>query len=158
MDREKKLQVEGEVQLLPEMREKGRTEVSRDPKKVRRVPKIAFIIGPYTPRTPDTEEYHKLLTARLEEAKEIAAKLWRCGVPTICPHMNTAHMEHLAPYELYTAGYIEILKRCDFAVLMKDWENSPGALKEVEVAKKRGIPVYTGLMAAVDSLSGSDVL
>ena len=36
----------------------------------------------------------------------------------------------------------EILKGCDFVFVLNGWQDSPGALIEIECARREGIPVY----------------
>lgn len=106
------------------------------PENVTVLPALAYVAGPY--RDPRGAGY---IRENIEEARRIAVRLWQAGIPTICPHTNTAMMDGLAPDEAWLKGDLEILRRCDVVVLVNDWERSSGARAEVEFAERRGIPV-----------------
>jgi hypothetical protein len=96
---------------------------------------IVYIAGPYSVDP----------TRNIEEARKLNVKLWSLGIPTICPHMNTAHMERIASDEVFYRGYIDILLRCDAVVTFGNWKNSAGAKKEVKAALENLIPVYNSV-------------
>jgi len=51
-------------------------------------------------------------------------------------------MDGVVPDEVFLAGDIEILKRCDLVVMVPGWENSSGAKEERNVAIEHNIPVF----------------
>lgn len=99
--------------------------------------KVAYVAGPY--RSKDGP-YGILQNIRA--AEEVAGELWRLGFAAICPHKNTAMFDGAAPDSVWLEGDIEIMRRCDFVVMVPGWRQSAGAAFENEIAKKRGMPVY----------------
>jgi hypothetical protein len=93
---------------------------------------LVYIAGPYSDDP----------VANIAAAREVNVMFWSHGIPAICPHMNTAHMERIASDEVFYRGYIDILLRCDAVVTFGNWRISRGAMKEVEIAKQNNIPVY----------------
>ena len=100
---------------------------------------IIYVSGKYTGKTP------KETNKNIAEAKAVAIELWNKGFTALCPHLNTANFEDSechATYKDYLRGDIELLSRCDAMVLCKGWQESNGALLEVEFAKNNNIPIY----------------
>jgi hypothetical protein len=97
--------------------------------------KIAYIAGPYR-----SDTVHGIVE-NIYRAEAVAIKYWQLGYAVICPHKNTALFDGLLPDEVWLAGAIEILKRCDVIVMMKGWENSSGSRAELEIALKFGLEV-----------------
>ena len=87
--------------------------------------KIAYVAGPYSALTPEGVQ------ANIDSAEKVARKYTKLGYFCICPHMNTAHMEDLQPYEFFLDGSRKIIRTCiDTLILMDNWEDSPGAIDE----------------------------
>lgn len=97
---------------------------------------IVFISGPYTSHDP---ELRKLYVAR---AKSYSILLWKWGIPNICPHLNSCDLDNIAPYETFLKGYIEIMKRCDAILLVRDWEISNGSRIERETAARENKLIF----------------
>jgi hypothetical protein len=101
---------------------------------------ILYIAGPYRAATP----YR--IQQKIEAARAVALKYWKTGeYAVICPHANTALMDGEAPDEVWLAGDIEIMKRCDGVVMLPNWKESAGAREEHRVAKELGLTIlYEG--------------
>ena len=99
--------------------------------------KIIYVSGPY--RAPTEQlRFQNILNAR-----DAAVKLWQKGWAVICPHLNTMHMGGIMGNdEIFLDGDVEIVKRCDAIFMLKGFENSEGACKEIEVAYERNITIY----------------
>jgi len=97
--------------------------------------KVAFISGPYRSETISG------IVQNIRNAESVAIKYWRLGYAVICPHKNTALFDGLMPDETWLNGDLEILKRCDAIVMMKEWEKSSGAKAELEFAEKHGLEI-----------------
>lgn len=96
---------------------------------------LAYLAGPYRAKNGRTVEEN------IATAREYAVKFWAAGIPTICPHLNTAHMEHDGvPDDHFLVGDLEMVRRCDLVVLLPGWEESEGALSEYELADHLDIP------------------
>lgn len=81
------------------------------------------------------------ISINIYKARKVAIKYWKLGYVSICPHMNTAHMDNHCEAQVFLDGDIAILKRCDIIVMMKDWEYSEGAYKERTVAKRYNLEI-----------------
>jgi nucleoside 2-deoxyribosyltransferase len=97
---------------------------------------VVYTAGPYRAKTASG------IVANIRRAEAIAVELWRMGYAAVCPHLNTALMDGLAPDHVWLNGDLKIMERCDAVVLIEGWENSQGTLAEIEHAKARGIPVF----------------
>ena len=98
--------------------------------------KIAYIAGPYS-----AETVWKTKT-NIQAAERISAQLWVMGAAVICPHVNSGFFDGLVPYGAFLKGYLEVLSRCDFLVVLPAYEESHGTQKEIDKAKRLGKPVY----------------
>jgi len=97
--------------------------------------KLCYIAGPYTART---------LIGRvinIYRARKVAKVLWAKGYGVICPHSNSAFMDKSAPPEQFYKGTLEMLKHCDYIVMLKGWGRSTGSREELRYAYKNSIPV-----------------
>jgi hypothetical protein len=74
-------------------------------------------------------------------ASKLALECWRKGWAVICPHKNTAGFQHYPDVsdEIWYAGYLEILSRCDAILMMEGWEASVGAIMEYDFVKSHGL-------------------
>lgn len=75
---------------------------------------------------------------------EIAARLWDMGYTVICPHMNTAGFENLTSLsnKEFVDRDLEIVERCSGIVMLPRWQQSRGAVRELEHARKHGLQVW----------------
>lgn len=101
--------------------------------------KIVYLIGPYRGSTP------WVVTRNIERAREVAAKLWALGIPVICPHTNTGMMDGVADDNVFLRGDLEMLRRCDAALVIGNIARSEGSQGEVLEANRIGIPVFNKL-------------
>ena len=98
--------------------------------------KVAYIIGPYRAATiNETRE-------NIRTAESAAAKLWEMGYAVICPHTNSAFMDGAIDDEFILDAYIEILRRCDIAVLLPGWGGSKGSRAEYVLCEAEEKEVY----------------
>lgn len=101
--------------------------------------KVIYIAGSYRGRTPwETRQ-------NIHEAEGLAVAVWVNGMVALCPHTNCAHMDGVASEEIFLEGTLELMRRCDAVLLVHNWEDSEGAKREVEEAKRRGIPIFSTL-------------
>ena len=98
--------------------------------------KIVYIAGPYRGKTIQ-EVKQNILNAEL-----VAIKYWKIGYTVFCPHKNAALFDGILPYKVWLEGGLEILRRCDIIVMMKDWENSEGSDREHKLAKELGKEIF----------------
>lgn len=97
--------------------------------------KLVFVSGPYR-STTILGRYQNIVRAR-----EASIELWQAGYAVICPHLNTANFDGLAPDKVWLDGDIEMLRRCDAIYMLRDWDDSVGARAEHEMALKLGLEI-----------------
>lgn len=95
---------------------------------------IVYVSGKYTAGD---------ITQNIKDARKVATQLWENGVPTICPHLNTANFELdcKATYDMYIDGDLIILDACDIIIMLPGWEGSKGAKIEKQRAELLGMTV-----------------
>lgn len=100
---------------------------------------IAYIAGPYRANT-------KLgIIRNILRARKAAKQYWAKGYAVICPHLNSALMDNIAPADTFLRGDLELLQYADIMVVLPGWKKSKGTLGEIEFAKAKGIPIiYLG--------------
>lgn len=98
--------------------------------------KLIYVAGPF--RGANSWE----MECNIRRAEALALKVWNSGMAALCPHTNTRFFQGAAPDEVWLAGDIEMLRRCDAVVLTTDWGRSSGARAEVKFALENKIPVF----------------
>ena len=88
---------------------------------------ILYISGPYSPANGRT------VADNIAVARTHAEAAWRQGWAAICPHLNCAGFEVTCPDVSNPAT--------DAMLLLPDWIESPGAVREYRRAVARGIEV-----------------
>ena len=97
---------------------------------------VVYVAGAYRASTPWRVQAH------VRAAMEVALAVWKAGAVALCPHANTAMFDGEAPDDVWLAGDLELLSRCDAMLTVPGWKASKGAMAEVEFANLKGIPVY----------------
>lgn len=92
--------------------------------------KVIFVAGKYRAAT----EWE--LEKNIRCAEEAAIRLWCQGWAVICPHKNSAHFGGLCRDKVWLEGYLTILKGCDAIYMLRNWEQSAGAIEELRIAKE----------------------
>jgi nucleoside 2-deoxyribosyltransferase len=98
--------------------------------------RLVYIAGKY--RGPNSWAIEQNIRA----AEDLAAKVWSHGMAALCPHANSRHMDGVTSDEVFLAGTLELMRRCDAVLLVHNWRDSAGSLAEVDEAKRIGIPVF----------------
>ena len=77
-------------------------------------------------------------------ARKVAIEVWESGNVALTPHLNTAHFEQdcKCSYDDYMNGYLDLVWKCDAILMLPGWEQSNGAIKELNLARKELIPEY----------------
>lgn len=99
--------------------------------------KLCYVSGAY--RAPTINGVYQ----NIQAARAVAGACWVRGFATICPHMNTAFMDGLAPDAVWLDGDLEMVRRCDLVVVVPGWEQSQGTRAEIAEAQAHGIPVHS---------------
>lgn len=110
--------------------------------------KVIYIAGKYSGKT-DHEVFVNIQVARNE-----AEFVWARGGCALCPHLNSVWMSGLCPEENFLEGDMELLKHCDALYTCWNWEQSTGAIAEVERAKSLGIPTLHSRIDVMKFLGG----
>lgn len=97
--------------------------------------KVAYIAGPYRSKTING------IVQNIRNAEKIAIKYWKIGYAVICPHKNTSLLDGLLDDDVFLSGLIDIMKKCDVVIMMKDWQKSEGAIEEYNKAREFGIEI-----------------
>ena len=97
---------------------------------------VIYVAGPYRSDSAWGIEQN------IRRAEEAALELWRKGYAVICPHANTRFFQGAMDDSVWLNGDIEILTRCDAIYMIKGWEKSKGATKELELSQELGLEVY----------------
>jgi hypothetical protein len=99
--------------------------------------KVLYVAGPYR-----SVSGIRGVVENIRRAEDVALALWRMGAAVICPHMNTALLDGTDTDEMFLAGDLAMLARCDGVVMLPGWELSEGARVEKAKALVLGIPVF----------------
>jgi len=100
---------------------------------------MIYIAGPYSGKT-SSETSVNITRAR-------TAAMW-CAKNLIrffCPHTHTAHFEIAVPgtpKEFYYALDLKIAEICTAIMLLKNWEASVGAMKELAFFADKKLPIF----------------
>lgn len=98
--------------------------------------KVIYIAGPFRAANQWEQEQN------IRRAEALSLEIWKLGGVALCPHLNTRYFSGALPDEVWLAGDLELLRRCDAVMLVTGWTDSDGAKHEVDVAKDNGIPVF----------------
>jgi len=98
--------------------------------------KVVYVAGPFTAKTAwDIEN-------NIRRAEELGFEVAKAGAMPLIPHANTRWFHGQCTAEFWYEGTLELLRRCDAIILVKDWDTSKGARGEEAEAKRLGLPVF----------------
>ncbi len=101
---------------------------------------LLYVAGPYSANGIYTEQDH------IYQAEQVSIQLIKQGFHVITPHKNTDGYEKYEDDNITFDTWIEmdlnILKRCDGIYLFGDYQNSKGAMIELNCALENNIPVF----------------
>jgi nucleoside 2-deoxyribosyltransferase len=103
---------------------------------------IVYISGPYTANTEDK------IMENILVAERFAINLWNKGHYAICPHLNTRLFEKKCCHttiEDYMVLDFALIQRSDCLLMLLNWKDSKGAVREKEYAESLGIPIYLNI-------------
>src|SRR5689334_22871125 len=95
---------------------------------------MCYTAGPLTDKRGS-----QFVEKNIQAAREVAFLLWGWDYAVVCPHTNTEYSGETHPYELWMKGDFEMIRRCDFIVMLPRYVTSSGAQRELDYALKRGI-------------------
>lgn len=97
---------------------------------------VVYIAGKYRAATPWQ------VLGNVRDAQEAALTVWKMGAVALCPHSNTGLFDGECPDDVWLAGDIELLRRCDAVLMIGDWRESSGATAEYKLAVEIGLPIF----------------
>ena len=100
--------------------------------------KIIYVAGKYRGKT-DYEQAENIY-----HAQRVALRLWELGWIVFTPHLNTAHFNWYSnlPDEVWLKGGLKFLEMCQAIFMLKGFEESMGAKRELEVALEKNLTIY----------------
>lgn len=111
---------------------------------------FVYLAGPYRGKDALAHDHTVFceIDAHINEARRWAARLAADSVPYFCPHLNSAHMEVIAPTvpsNYWLEMDLAILVEAKALMLLPGWRDSSGARAEkgAAMALDPPIPVYT---------------
>jgi len=107
---------------------------------------VAYVIGPIR------SKWRIMRWLNINFARLTAIKLWNAGYAVICPHMNSAFMCHKVNEDRIIEGDLVLIRKYDFAVAVRGWENSVGLLAEIGLCKSIDIPVFYSIEEATKNV------
>jgi len=118
--------------------------------------KVIYICAPYRAKL------HCQIHCNIFAAWRLAADVWAAGFTALCPHANSAHMDERVPDRAFLDGSLELLRRCDAAIVARvvDPLNpdhvviSDGMAKEIEEAERLSLPVVHSVNELWELFSG----
>lgn len=107
--------------------------------------KLGYVAGPFRDHNtgPNGRYNFWRQDQNCNEAARVAEALW--GFPQasiICPHLNTRPFQGSQPDEVWLAGDLEQVRRCDYVVLVPGWRESEGTKVEVAKARAWGLRIF----------------
>lgn len=98
---------------------------------------FVYISGPMTAKHGHTVEENVAAGLR------VFLECLRRGIPAFCPHLSGAFPSAWSDitWEAWLAYDLAVIDRCTHVLALPRWEQSAGALKEIEYARAVGVPV-----------------
>ena len=100
--------------------------------------RVIYVAGRYRGQT------HSEQAENILHAQRVAIRLWELGWICFTPHLNTANFNWFSnlPDEVWLNGGLKFLEFCEAIIMLKGFETSQGAKRELEVALEKGLKVY----------------
>lgn len=97
--------------------------------------KLVYIAGKYRGETPwDVEQ-------NIRQAEEVAFQVAEMGCVPLCPHTMYRHFDRTLTDGFWLEATLKLLAVCDRMVVVDNYGESQGTLKEIERARELGISV-----------------
>lgn len=97
--------------------------------------KVIYIAGPF--RGP----HAWAIEQNVRRAEEAAYAVFAHGHAALCPHTNTRFFDGALPDQVFIDGTLELMRRCDAVLVLRDWLKSQGTTGEVLAAVEIPMPV-----------------
>jgi hypothetical protein len=114
--------------------------------------KVVYVAGPFTGKSSWDIE------GNVRRAEGLALEVAKLGAMPLCPHTNTRFFHGTITNEFWYDGTLELMRRADAIILIEGWQGSHGTGRELEEAKKKGIPVFEHLNKLASWLGNTSVV
>lgn len=92
---------------------------------------------------PITAKHGRSIEENVARAVDVYLRCLHLGLPAFCPHLSaifpSAHLS--VAYQVWMEYDFAVIDRCTHVVTLPHWEQSTGAVQEVEYARRWKIPV-----------------
>ncbi len=114
--------------------------------------KLVYVAGPFRALPDPANQWQQW--QNITAAAALALEVWRLGAVAVCPHLNTAPFQGALPDDVWLAGDLAIVAKCDAVLMTPDWERSAGAKAEHAFARGLHLPIFYDLAALAGWLGG----
>jgi hypothetical protein len=99
---------------------------------------LVYLSGPIAPKNGRSMMMHAT------RASFVFYELLRRGVPAFLPHAFCfiSHLDAAVGYEEWMAYDLAVINSCSHMLMLPNWEESAGALREKEHAERTGVKVF----------------
>ena len=106
--------------------------------------KVVYVAGPFRASNQHGSQDMFKVQQNIMRAMELGLEVWKLGHVALIPHSNTMFFTGASGCadEVWLAGDLELIKRCDAVLMTPDWSTSRGATAELKFAESLGIPVF----------------
>ena len=109
--------------------------------------RTVYVSGPITATSKRQRDKH------INIARRYAERLWKMGFGVLTPHLNDLGMEYNAiPYEHLMKFDLLQVAYMDTIYMLPGWRDSPGAVREFQLARRLKKPVFFTLKGAKEWL------
>ncbi len=92
---------------------------------------------------PITAKHGRSVEQNVAAALPVYFALLQAGVPAFCPHLSAGFPSAFeVDYRLWLAYDFAVIDRCTHLLTLANWEQSAGALEEVQYARDHHVPVF----------------
>lgn len=110
---------------------------------------LVYLSGPITAKNGRSVEQN------VATALPIYFNLLRAGIPAFCPHLSAAFPSAFeVDYRIWMDYDFAVIARCTHLLTLPNYRESLGALEEINVADRLGIPVFYDIDGLITHLNG----
>lgn len=93
---------------------------------------------------PITAKHGYSVEENVAAAVKVFVRCLQLGIPAFCPQLTgafpSAHSD--VPYEAWMAYDFAVIDRCTHVCMLPRWQQSAGAVRELEYARAAGMPIF----------------
>lgn len=112
---------------------------------------FVYLSGPITAKNGRTVEQN------VAAAVGVYWQLLAAGVPAFCPHLSGAFPTAFTiDYETWLQYDFAVIDRCTHVLMLPNWHESAGALREMDYADRQGKPVFSQVETLLAHLEATE--